>query len=148
LSSQDSLLFYKGRWYIPNDQKLRLKNMVSFHDSKIAGHFGQFKTADQIKTLFYWPKIGADVNEYVRSCLTCQKCKASRYKKYGLLQPLEIPFCPWAAISMDFITGLPESSGFTPVWVIIDRFTKMAHFIPLKTEATIEELAGMFLQRV
>jgi hypothetical protein len=65
--------------------------------------------------------------------------KTSKHKKYGLLQPFEIPFCPWAVISMDFITGLPESSGFTHVWVIIDRFTKMVHFIPLKTEATIKK---------
>jgi hypothetical protein len=148
LSSQNSLLFYKGHCNIPNDQHPWLMIMEYLCDSRIAGHFGQFKRSERIKALCYWLKNNNDVDKYVWSCLPYQKRKASKHKKSDLLQPLEIPIHPWIAISKDFITGLPQSSGFTGVLIIIDRFTTMAHFIPLKTEAAIEEFACMFLQEV
>src|SRR5258706_10653557 len=87
-----------------------------------------------------------EVQDYVRSCDTCQRDKASRHKKYGLLDPLEIPYRPWSSISMDWIVKLPESGGYTQIWVIVDRLTKMAHFIPLKTGITAAELAQAFLR--
>jgi hypothetical protein len=65
-----------------------------------------------------------------------------------MLQPLEIPYRPWTSISMDFIVGLPESSGFTKIWVIVDRFSKMAHYIPLPTLNKTEDLAKLFLKEV
>src|SRR5205807_9973954 len=86
--------------------------------------------------------------EYVRSCDSCQRNKATRHKKYGLLDPLDIPNRPWEDISMDFIVGLPESGGQTKIWVIVDRFSKMAHFIPLSTDTPIKEIANIFLREV
>lgn len=148
LTVKDGDVFYKERWYIPNHRELKLKILSSLHDSKIAGHFGQFKTAERLRALFYWPKMDDDMEEYVRSCDTCQRDKASRHKKYGMLQPLEVPYTPRSSISMDFIVSLPESEGYTRIWVIVDRFTKMSHFIPLKTRATIEELAHIFLREI
>jgi hypothetical protein len=59
--------------------------------------------------------------------------EVSRHKRYGLLQPLDIPYRPWTSMSMDFVTALPESDGYTQIWVIVDHLTKMAHFIPLRT---------------
>jgi putative transposase len=70
--------------------------------------------------------------EYVRSCLECQKDKATWHIPYGLLLPLELLYAPWISIAMDFITDLPLSEDCDQLWVIIDRFMKMAHFIPLK----------------
>jgi hypothetical protein len=127
---KDGLLFYENRGGIPNGSALRLRILHKNHDSKVAGHFGQFKTAERMKQNFYWPKMHDDASDYVRSCDTCQRDKVSRHRRYGLLQPLEIPYRPWNSISMDFITALPKSDGFTQIWVIVDRLTKMAHFIP------------------
>jgi hypothetical protein len=108
---KDGLLFYENRWVIPNDSALRLRILHENHNSKVAGHFGQFKTAERMKQNFYWPKMDEDARDYVRSCDTCQRDKVSRHRRYGLLQPLEIPYRPWTSISMDCFTAPPESEG-------------------------------------
>jgi len=84
----------------------------------------------------------------VHSCDECQRIKVIRHKKYGLLEPLEVAIRPLTAISMDFIVGLPKSEGYTKIWVIVDRFSKMAHFIPLKTEEHIKEQALTFVKEI
>jgi len=69
--------------------------------------------------------------DFVRSCPKCQQNKASRHPPYGLASPLEFPYAPWQSIAMYFITELPASEGCDQLWVVIVRFTKMAHFILL-----------------
>ena len=145
---EDDLLFVKGRWYVPSNKELKNKILKAEHDSRVAGHFGQFKTLERIKANFYWPKMDQEVEEYVRSCDSCQWNKATRHKKYGQLDPLDIPNRPWDDISMDFIVGLPESSGHTKIWVVVDRFSKMAHFIPLSTDTPMKEIANIFLREI
>ena len=91
-----------------------------------------------------------EVRDYVQSCDVCQRDKTSSHKKYGLLQPLDIPHQPWKSISMDFITGLPESNGFMQIWVVVDRLTKMAHFIPMvtKEKSPARDLAMTFAREI
>jgi len=124
-SIEKDLLLYKNRWYIPKDEGLRRTIMEAEHDSKIAGHFGTYKTIGRVRANFYWPKMDESITEYVRSCDVCQRNKVIRHKKYGLLEPLEVPMKPWTAISMDCIVGLPKSDGYTKIWVIVDRFSKL-----------------------
>ena len=88
------------------------------------------------------------IAEHVKTCDVCQRNKTIRPKKFGLLEPIDVSMRPWNAISMDFIVGLPESEAYTKIWVIVDRFSKMAHFIPLTTDVPIKELAQIFLQCV
>jgi len=88
------------------------------------------------------------ITEYVRSCDVCQRNKVIRHNKYGLLEHLEVPMRPWTAISMDFIFRLPNSDGYTKRWVIVERLSKMAHFIPLRTEEHIKELAWTFVKEI
>ena len=123
VSMEDGLLFVKGRWYVPGNKELKTEILKAEHDSRVAGHFGQFKTLERIKANFFWPKMDQEVEEYVHSCDSCQRNKATRHKKYGLLDPMDIPNRPWDDISMDFIVGLPESSGHTKIWVVVDRFS-------------------------
>jgi hypothetical protein len=90
-----------------------------------------------------------EIIEYIRSCLECQKDKATRHKAYGLLSPLKLPYTPWTSIAMDFITDLPLSEDCDQLWVIIDRFTKMAHFIALRKEQkTAEHLVKIFAREI
>jgi hypothetical protein len=90
-----------------------------------------------------------EIIEYIRSCLECQKDNATYHKPYGLLSPLELPYVPWTSIAMDFITDLPLSEDCDQLWVIVDRFTKMAHFIPLKKEQkTAEHLVKIFTHEI
>jgi hypothetical protein len=86
-----------------------------------------------------------EIIEYIRSSLECQKDKAICHMPYGLLSLLELPYAPWTSIAMDFITDLPLSEDCDQLWVIVDRFTKMAHFIPLKKDQkTAEHLVRIF----
>jgi len=109
--------------------------MESEHDTKVAGHMGQDKTIELIQRNFWWPKIMNErIIDFVRSCPKCQQNKASRHQPFGLSSLLELPYAPWQSIAMDFITELAVSEGCDQLWVIIDRFTKMAHFLPLRTD--------------
>lgn len=145
----EGLLYYKGRLWVPEDNELRLIIAEVEHDSKVAGHFGIDKTIELITRNFYWPKMDEWITDYVRSCHSCQQNKSPRHRRFGLLQPLELPHAPWQSISMDFIVGLPESSGHDSIWVIVDRFTKMAHFIPLiKGQRSAQVCARVFLREI
>ena len=130
LTLENDILHYKVRLYKP--RQLVPSILQSEHDSQIAGHFSMDKTTELIRRNFWWPSMIKEIEEYVKSCPDCQKNKAKRHKQYGLLSPLRLLYAPWQSIAMDFITDLPLSNGCTELWVIIDRFTKMAHFIPLK----------------
>ncbi|GJX75007.1 putative reverse transcriptase domain-containing protein [Tanacetum coccineum] len=84
-----------------------------------------------VKRLFWWPNMKADIATYVSKCLTCARVKAEHQRPSGLLVQPEIPEWKWDNITMDFITKLPKSSqGFDTIWVIVDRLTKSAHFLP------------------
>ena len=122
--------------------------MEAEHDSRVAGHFGTYKIIGRVRANFYWPKMDEQITEYVRSCDVCQHNKVIQHKKYGLLEPIDVPMQPSSSISMDFIVGLPKSEGYTKIWVIVDRFSKMAHFIPLRTEEHMEELALILLKEI
>jgi len=122
--------------------------MEAEHDSRMAGHFGTYKTIGRIRANFYWPKVDEQITEYVCSCDICQHNKVIPHKKYGLLEPIDVPMRPWTSTSMDFIVGLPKSEGYTKIWVIVDRFSKMAHFIPRKIEEHMKELALIFLKEI
>ena len=96
----------------------------------------------------YWEKLTDWTNDYVRSCDECQQNKCHKHSRYGLLQPLEVPYAAWTSISVDFITKLPESQGQTRIIVVVDRFTKMAHYISLPTEVTAKDITDTFLKEV
>ena len=142
-------LYYKGRLYIPDDVELRKLIVSREHDSMVAGHMGQDKTVEFVRRNFFWANMDAWIRDYVGSCPDCQKNKAARHARYGKLQPLENPWAPWDSISMDFVTDLPMSEGCDQLWVIVDRFTKMAHFVPLKKNAKKSaDLARIFLREI
>ncbi len=147
LTLEDDLVLYKNRIYIPDSNELKLTVTRQAHDAKVAGHFGRDKTLELLTRNYYWPNLDEWVKTYVRTCDACQRNKTARHKKYGRLQPLEIPYRPWEYISMDFITDLPKVSGYDQIWVVVDRFTKMAHFIPLKNRLA-HNLALAFIREV
>ena len=146
---KDGMLSCKGKVWIPSDPSLRKLIMERKYDSRVAGHMGMDKTMELVDLNFYWPEMAKDIEDYVRSCEDCQKNKASRHKRHGTLHPLELSDAPWDAISMDFITQLPKSDGCSMVWVIVDHFTKMAHFVPVKDgQKTAEDCAKLFLENI
>ncbi|WVZ75958.1 hypothetical protein U9M48_023970 [Paspalum notatum var. saurae] len=112
------------------------------------GHFGVYKTREVLAAHFFWPRMRADVERLVARCTTCQKAK-SRLNNHGLYMPLPVPTSPWLDISMDFVLGLPRTKkGRDSIFVVVDRFSKMAHFIPChKTDdaSNVAELAPIDL---
>ena len=141
-------IYYKNRLLIPPKEELLTEIAKGCHDSKVAGQFGQEKTIELVTRKLYWEKLTNWINDYVRSCDGCQDNKSPRHTKYGLLQPLEVRYAAWTSISVEFITQLPESQGKTQIMVVVDRFTKMAHFIGLETNATARDVADTFLKEV
>lgn len=89
-----------------------------------------------------------DIENHVKSCIECQKTKVSRKKTYGKLMPLPIATGPWKSVSMDFIVKLPLSNGFNAILVVVDRFSKMSHFVACKESIDDETLADLFLKHV
>ncbi|MCO5579340.1 hypothetical protein L7F22_033196 [Adiantum nelumboides] len=128
---------------------LREKVMYESHAPPYAGHRGIQSTLKAIETYFYWPTMKRDIPDYVSKCVVCQKTKFDRGKQSGLLQPLPIPDSPWESISMDFIFGLPKSiHGNTGIWTIVDRFSKQAHFIPVKKTIKAHQMATLFISQI
>jgi transposase InsO family protein len=110
---------------------------------------GQHKTKELIRRNRWWPKMNEDIIQYVQSCPEYWKNKVARDKSYGILQPLELAYSPWNSIATDFITDLPLNEGCDQLWVIIDRFTKIAHLIPLKKmNNKAEDLAEVFAREI
>lgn len=143
------LLFVDNhRIYIPDNTQLKLDLIQQHHDTATTGHLGQVKTYELLTRSYYWPSMRRFVNRYVFNCATCKRAKPSHQSPQGHLKPLQVPPRPWASISMDFIVGLPTSSGFNAIWVVVDRLTKMAHFIPCMDTITAQELAHLFLNNV
>jgi len=102
-----------------------------------------------LKLSFWWKRMKVDIAKYVASCGVCQQVKAEHKRPAGLLQPLEIPEWKWEHITMDFIVGLPRSPrGKDAIWVVVDRLTKSAHFIPMKTTNSAQELVPLYLKEV
>ncbi|GJW24230.1 putative reverse transcriptase domain-containing protein [Tanacetum coccineum] len=145
----DGTLCLNGRSWLPCYGDLRTVIMHESHKSKYSIHPGSEKMYQDVKKLYWWPNMKADIATYVSKCLTCAKVKAEHQRQSGLLVQPEIPQWKWDNITMDFVTKLPKSSqGYDTIWVIVDRLTKSAIFIPMKETDPLEKLARMYLKEV
>nr|GEV47812.1 putative reverse transcriptase domain-containing protein [Tanacetum cinerariifolium] len=107
------------------------------------------KMYQDMKKLYWWPNMKADIATYVSKCLTYDKVKAEHQRPSGLLVQPAIPMWKWDNITMDFITKLPKSSqGFDTIWVIVDRLTKSTHFLPIKENDPMDKLARLYLDKI
>ncbi|GJY47515.1 putative reverse transcriptase domain-containing protein [Tanacetum coccineum] len=145
----DGTLCLHSRSWIPCYGDLRSVIMHESHKSKYSIHPGSEKMYQDVKKLFWWPNMKADIATYVSKCLTCARVKAEHQRPSGLLVQPEIPEWKWDNITMDFITKLPRSSqGFDTIWVIVDRLTKSAHFLPIRENDPLDKLARLYLNRI
>ncbi|GJS71124.1 putative reverse transcriptase domain-containing protein [Tanacetum coccineum] len=145
----DGTLCLNGRSWLPCYGDLRTVIMHESHKSKYSIHPGSEKMYQDVKKLYWWPNMKADIATYVSKCLTCAKVKAEHQRQSGLLVQPEMPQWKWDNITMDFVTKLPKSSqGYDTIWVIVDRLTKSAIFIPMRETDPLEKLARMYLKEV
>ena len=118
------------------------------HDSLGAGHLGRAKTLDLVARTFYWPTLRRYVNRYVDGCDLCQRCKSTCHSPYGLLQPILAADAPWKRVTVDFIVKLLSSGGFDAIMVVVDKNTKLVHFIPTTETINSNETAMLYLHHV
>ncbi|GKD66781.1 putative nucleotidyltransferase, ribonuclease H, partial [Tanacetum coccineum] len=130
-------------------RSLMLLIMHESHKSKYSIHPGSTKMYQDLKRLYWWPNMKADIATYIDKCLTCAKVKAEHMKPSGLLQQPEIPEWKWEKVTMDFVSRLPRTpSGYDSIWVIVDRLTKSSYFLPMKKTDGIEKLAQLYLKEI
>ena len=102
-----------------------------------------------LKRRYWWPGMKRDVVQFVEKCLTCQQVKAEHQRPAGTLQPLGIPEWKWDQVTMDFVSGLPKTrQNHDSAWVIVDRLTKAAHFVPVNMTYTMDKLAELYVQNI
>ncbi|KAJ0917861.1 putative nucleotidyltransferase, Ribonuclease H [Helianthus annuus] len=145
---KDGLLFHESKLFIQECNNIRELLLCEYHNSTIGGHSGIKATMKRLSAVFTWPKLKASVFDFIPKCQVCQQVKYPNHKPYGVLQPLPIPSTVWQDISMDFITHLPLSQGKSAISVIVDRYSKFAHFIALPPKYGAVSLATLFLQNV
>ena len=134
---------------VPKRKELRELILREAHDTPYSIHPGATKMYQDLQRLFWWTRMKRQIAEYVAKCDIYCRVKADHQRPVGLLQPLSIPEWKWDAISMDFVTGLPRSpKGNDAIWVIVDRFSKLAHFLPVKTTLNGSQMAELYISRI
>ncbi|KAL0546911.1 hypothetical protein IC582_016830 [Cucumis melo] len=147
--SSDGGLVFERRLCVPSDSVIKTELLSEAHSSPFSMHPGSTKMYQDLKRVYWWRNMKREVAEFVSRCLVCQQVKAPRQKPAGLLQPLSIPEWKWENVSMDFITGLPRTlRGFTVIWVVVDRLTKSAHFVPGKSTYTASKWARLYMSEI
>jgi transposase InsO family protein len=150
--TQDGLLRYQNRIVVPQQKSLIYELLYLYHDDQFAGHWGVDKTRELLGRKFYWSGMTTDIREYITTCSICQNNAIPRHKPYGQLNPLPVPSRPWEEVSLDWITHLPTSyigtGEFDAVLVVVDRYTKMARFIPTRGDLSAPEFAALFHESI
>ena len=145
---QQGIIRQQNRVFVGINAGLQTKTIHAFHASVVGGHLGMQATYERIYKLFLWKGMKQDVENFVKQCVVCQHAKHENCQKHGLLHPLPVPKEAWKDIDMDFIEGLPKSNGYSAILVVVDRFTKFAHFILLKHPCTAASIDQIFWDNV
>jgi hypothetical protein len=148
-TDNQGVLWFNNRIVVPENHQLHKQILDEADLSKFSIHPGSTKMYQDLRQNFWWTRMKWEIAKYMSECDTCQRVKASHLKVSGTLQPLPIPSWKWEDISMDFIVGLPQTSQKrNSIWVIIDRLTKTAHFLPVQTIYTVNKYAEIYLEKI
>ena len=144
----NGIIYKERKIYIPRNEKLRVEIIQLHHNMPVGGHRGQWKMVELVTRNFWQPGVMKEVKQYIERCDTCQHNKNCTEQPAGKLMPNSILEKPQAYISADFITKLPLAQGYNSILVVVDRLTKMVHFIPTKKKISVEGLARLFRDNV
>ena len=146
---EDGSLYFQNRLCVPADNELMKELLHEAHNSVFTMHPGGKKMYQDLKQYYWWRGMKRDVTEYVSKCLTCQQVKVEHQVPSSLLNPIPIPQWKEDNIAMDFVSGLPlTQKKHDSVWVIIDRLTKSAHFIPVKIDYSMDRLVELYVDEI
>ncbi|XP_024013310.1 uncharacterized protein LOC112087599 [Eutrema salsugineum] len=137
---------YRNRVCVPMNDELRREVLSQAHQSKFSIHPGNTKMYQDLKRYYHWSGMKRDISAWISQCATCQQVKAEQMAPSGLLQNLPLPEWKWDMVTIDFVTGLPRTlDKKNAIWVIVDRLTKSAHFLPIKKTDGAEQLAQKYI---
>jgi hypothetical protein len=146
---EQGIIWFNDRIVVPKDAKVRQQILDEAHLSRYFIHPGSTKMYQDLKQNYWWTKMKIEIARHVARCDTCRRVKVVHMKTAGPLQSLPIPTWKCEDISMDFILGLPRTAkGFDSIWVIFDRLTKIAHFLPVKTYYPVITYAQIYIARI
>jgi hypothetical protein len=146
---EQGTIWFKDRICFPEIDSLRETILKEAHDSDYSIHPGSTTMYQDLKQKYWWYGLKRDVAAHVAKCDVCQRVKAEHQRPARLLHPLKIPEWKWEEIGIDFIVGLLcTPAGYDSIWVIVDRLTKVAHFIPVRTNYTGAKLAELYITRI
>nr|GFC84670.1 retrotransposon protein, putative, Ty3-gypsy subclass [Tanacetum cinerariifolium] len=141
----DNVLWQDTRLVVPNDAILREALLAEAHSLPFSVYPGSTKMYHDLKQYFWWSSMKRDVATFVARCLICQQVKIEYQRASGLLQQLDIPVWKWDEISMNFVTGLPPTQRrHDTIWVVVDRLTKSAHFLPIRKDYSTVPLQRLY----
>ncbi|KAG8503648.1 hypothetical protein CXB51_001631 [Gossypium anomalum] len=145
----DGCLMFRDRICVPKNDELIRKILQEAHSSSLSIHPGSTKMYNDLKKLYWWVGMKRDISEFVSRCLICQQVKAEHQVPSGLLQPVLVPEWKWDRVTMDFVTGLPLTlKKKDAIWVVIDKLTKSAHFIPIRMDYSLDKLAELYISEI
>jgi hypothetical protein len=146
---EQGIVWFKDRICVPDIESLRETILREAHDLDYSIHPGSTKMYQDLKQKYWWYGLKRDVAAHVAMCEVCQRVRVEHQRPVGLLYLLKIPEWKWEKIAMDFMTGLPRTSkGYDSIWVIVDRLTKVAHFILVKTTYKGSQLVELYIARI
>ncbi|KAG8485714.1 hypothetical protein CXB51_019031 [Gossypium anomalum] len=142
-------LRFRSRLCVPRNSELIMMILNEARNSRMSIHPGSMKMYNDLKCQFWWSGMKRDISDFVSKCLVCQQVKAEHQVPSGLLQPIMIPEWKWDRVTMDFVSGLPLSpSKKDAIWVVVDRLTKSAHFISVRTDYSLDKLAELYISQI
>lgn len=144
----DDIIKYKNRTWLGNNKEAHKAILLALHSSGLGGHSGIAATYHKVKSMFAWPNMKQDIKQFISNCQVCSQAKPEHCKLSGLLQPLPVPKQAWHTICMDFIEGLPKFKAYDTILVVIDKFTKYGHFIPITHPFTALTVEQVFMNHV
>jgi hypothetical protein len=143
----DVYLFHANKLCVL-ESSVRLLLLQESHAGGLAGHFGREKTLLMLADQFYWPRMRRDMDPYVKRCIICNTSR-SKLKPHNLCTPLPVPTTPWEDISSDFVLGFPRTMrGHDSIFVVVDRFSKMSHFIACHKSDDVLHIANLFFREI
>ncbi len=147
--NEQGLILKGNRIIVPEQESIRTRILTSYHDDKTSAHPGITKTIELISRDFYWKHLHRHVKEYVNTCIQCQRNKPSNQTPLGLLQPIPTPEERFHTWTMDLITQLPRTTlGHDAILVVVEKCSKLSHYVPTVTEISAPGLATIFIDNV
>ena len=147
--SDDEILRFRTRLCVPNNGDLKKELLEKAPCSRLAIHLRWLKMYKDLRLNYWWSSMKQDIAQFMAQCLVCRQVKVEHQRPAGSLQPLFIPEWKWEHITIDFVTRLPRTlGGNNTIWVIVDRLTKSAHFLPMKFNFSMDRLASLYVREI